>query len=65
MNKVRWVKEYEYAEATVEVFENGSWKIYKSSSVYKPDGDYSKGFATFINALKHGYLSEGLYIRSK
>ncbi len=66
---VRWFKNNPDETAVVQVFESGRWVNAKSSTIYKPDVDFkgnfgsaSKGFATFQNALRLGYVNKGLYI---
>lgn len=61
-NKVRWQRQ-ENGTAIPYVFEctnnHWCWKPYTSSKVYTPDkGNFSKGYLTFLNALKLNYIVE-------
>lgn len=66
MQKVRWSKESPYANAYVEVFEDGNWIHYKQSSICQPDamGD-DTGYTTFVWAIKAGYTVEPLFIQKR
>jgi hypothetical protein len=66
---VRWYKNNPDETAVVQVFENGRWVGAQQSTIFKPDVDFkghfgsaSKGFATFQNALRLGYVNKGLYV---
>lgn len=71
MKAVRWYKSQPDETAIVQVFENGKWVNARNSTIYKPDvsfsgtfGKASEGFATFQNALRLGYVNQGLFIAS-
>jgi hypothetical protein len=65
-NKIKWVRE-ENNTAVPYIFEQGPsghfvWRRYNTAKCYVPDcGNFSKGFATFKNAIKLKYeLVEGV-----
>lgn len=52
--KVRWQREEKFC--VPYVFEDNKWKRYNCSSVAVADKPFlSKGYATFVKALKSGY----------
>lgn len=66
MKKIRWVKNAPYSTAYVEVFEKDTWVHYRQSSIYKADFfSDGTGHQTFVNGLKNGYISEGLFVKSQ
>lgn len=59
-NKVRWQRE-QNGTAVPYMYENNKWVRYNQSRAYVPDFQYSsKGYASFVNALKLKYETEPL-----
>ena len=61
MPKVRWYRPDKNSTPIVQVDEGGGWIPYTASRLNVADNEFSKGFATFQQALKSGYINEVLF----